>query len=141
MASVFGKEESVKRAPEDIIVYVGKGVEIKGTVNFEGAGRIDGKVEGKVIVKGSVVFGEGALLISDVEGDTVVVGGKVTGTITARQKIQLLRTSVFTGDLLAPSVLIEDGAQFNGTCKMGSVGAHEENFKKENGKPALAAVR
>jgi cytoskeletal protein CcmA (bactofilin family) len=141
MASVFGKEESGKRGPDDLILYIGKGVELKGTVNFEGSGRIDGKVEGKVIVKGSVVFGEGAMVTSDVEGDTVVVGGKVTGTITARQKVQLLRSSVFTGDLLASSVLIEDGAQFNGTCKMTGVSTHDEHFNKENGKPILAAVR
>jgi cytoskeletal protein CcmA (bactofilin family) len=71
-------------------------------------------------VKGSIIFGEGAVITSDVEGDTVVVGGKVTGKIVAHQKIQLLRTSVFTGDLITPSLLIEYGAQINGSCKKNS---------------------
>ena len=144
MASVFGngKEENGKRAAEDIIIYMGKNVEIKGNVNFEGSGRIDGKIEGKITVKGSIIFGEGAVITSDVEGDTVVVGGKVTGKITAHQKIQLLRTSVFTGDLMTPSLLIEDGAQFNGTCKMTSANAYQEKYEEELKSPmVMAAVR
>ncbi|TAJ98208.1 MAG: polymer-forming cytoskeletal protein [Candidatus Manganitrophaceae bacterium] len=142
MGSVFGKEENGKKGVEDIIIYMGKNVEIKGNVNFEGSGRIDGKIEGKITVKGSIIFGEGAVITSDVEGDTVVVGGKVTGKIVAHQKIQLLRTSIFTGDLMTPSLLIEDGAQFNGSCKMTSTDTSHERFEKEEIKtPAIMAVR
>src|SRR5579884_1601831 len=145
MGSVFGngKEENGKRAAEDIIIYMGKNVEIKGNVNFEGSGRIDGRIEGKITVKGSIIFGEGAVITSDIEGDTVVVGGKVTGKIVAHQKIQLLRTSVFTGDLMTPSLLIEDGAQFNESCKMTSNDKSHERFEKEAEvkAPAIMAVR
>lgn len=116
MGSVFGKEEMGKKLSDEI-TYIGKNVEIKGDIRFEGSGRIDGKVEGKITVKGSVIFGEGALILSEIEGDTVIVGGKVQGKIVARQKIQLLRTSSFTGDLATPSLLIEEGAQFNGSSK------------------------
>ncbi len=142
MGSVFGngKEENGKRAAEDIIIYMGKNVEIKGNVNFEGSGRIDGKVEGKITVKGSIIFGDGAVITSDVEGDTVVVGGKVTGRIVAHQKIQLLRTSIFTGDLITPSLLIEDGAQFNGSCKMTSHSS-QEHYEAELMKSEAMAVR
>lgn len=144
MGSVFGngKEENGRRAVEEIIIYMGKNVEIKGNVNFEGSGRIDGKVEGKITVKGSIIFGDGAVITSDVEGDTVVVGGKVTGRIVAHQKIQLLRTSIFTGDLITPSLLIEDGAQFNGSCKMttGSDSSHER-YEAELLKSEAMAVR
>jgi cytoskeletal protein CcmA (bactofilin family) len=144
MGSVFGngKEENGKRAAEDIIIYMGKNVEIKGNVNFEGSGRIDGKVEGKITVKGSIIFGDGAVITSDVEGDTVVVGGKVTGKIIARQKIQLLRTSIFTGEMITPSLLIEDGAQFNGSCKMTTHSDHShERYEAELMKSEAMAVR
>lgn len=114
----FGKDENGRRADDNIIIYMGKNVEIKGSVHFEGAGRIDGKIEGKVSVKGSLILGEGAVISSEVEGDTIVVGGKVNGKMVAHQRIQLLKTSVFTGEMIAPSIIIEEGAQFNGTCKM-----------------------
>ncbi|MFY9268471.1 MAG: polymer-forming cytoskeletal protein [Candidatus Manganitrophaceae bacterium] len=144
MASVFGREENNKRPSEEMVTFMGKNVAIKGNLDFEGSGRIDGKVEGKISVKGSVIFGEAAVITSEVEGDTVVIGGKVTGTVTARQKIQLLRTSIVTGELITPSLLIEDGAQFNGSCKMGkSAPAADEKpeFRKveEPRKLALAS--
>lgn len=117
MGSVFGKEENGKRSSDEGITYMGKNVEIKGNIRFEGSGRIDGKVEGKISVKGSVILGEGSVILSDIEGDTVIVGGKVQGKITARERVHLLRTSSFTGDLVTPSLLIEEGAQFNGSSK------------------------
>ena len=146
MGSVFGKEENGKNASDEIIIYMGKDVEIKGDIRFEGSGRIDGKVEGKITVKGSVIFGEGAVISSEVEGDTVIVGGKVTGKITARKMIQFLRTSLFTGEVVTASLQIEEGAQFNGSCKMmsgaesgGSSWAETERHGKKAG--IVAAVK
>lgn len=143
MGSVFGKDENGKKASDEMIIYIGKNVEIKGALHFEGAGRIDGRVEGKITVKGSIVFGEGAVIRSEIEGDTVIVGGKVHGKITAHQNARLLRASVFTGDVTTPSLTIEEGAQFNGSCKM--IRADEgisslERFEEETKKPvALVA--
>ena len=117
MGSIFGKEENGKKPSDEGITYMGRDVEIKGDIRFEGSGRIDGKVEGKITVKGSVILGEGSVILSDIEGDTVIVGGKVQGKIIAREKIHLLRTSSFTGDLMTPSLLIEEGAHFNGSSK------------------------
>lgn len=138
----FGREETGRRASDEIIIYMGKTVEIKGNVAFEGSGRIDGKVEGKITVKGSLILGEGAMISSEIEGDTVVVGGKVNGKITAHQKVQLLKTSVFTGDINTPSLLIEDGAQFNGSCKMTSAGAMPSfhHTEQEEKRPAVMAA-
>lgn len=119
----FGKDDSSKRSSDEIIIYMGKSVEIKGNVSFEGSGRIDGRVEGKITVKGSLILGEGAMISSEIEGDTVVVGGKVNGKITAHQKVQLLKTSIFTGDVITPSLIIEEGAQFNGSCRMANSAA------------------
>lgn len=117
MGSVFGRDTTEKKTTDENITYMGKNVEIKGDIYFQGSGRIDGKVEGKITVKGSVILGEGSVIFSSIEGDTIIVGGRVQGKITAREKIHLLRTSSFTGDLITPSLLIEEGAQFNGSSK------------------------
>lgn len=139
----FGREESGKKPSDEIIIYMGKSVEIKGSVSFEGSGRIDGKVEGKITVKGSLILGEGAMISSEIEGDTVVVGGKVNGKITAHQKVQLLKTSVFTGDITTPSLVIEEGAQFNGSCKMttASVMPSFYHAEQEEKRPLVMAVK
>lgn len=126
---VFGKDNAERDQSNEMVIYMGKNVEIKGNISFEGSGRIDGKVEGKVTVKGSLILGEDAKVSSEIEGDTVVVGGQVHGKIVGHHKVHLLKTSVVNGDIITPSLLIEEGGQFNGNCKM------------SNGNGSVASIR
>ncbi|HEY4485634.1 MAG TPA: polymer-forming cytoskeletal protein [Nitrospiria bacterium] len=113
----------------DMAIYLGKSVHIKGELRFEGSGRIDGTVEGKVVANGIVTLGEEGHVSSVIEGDTVVVSGRVQGKIVARAKILLLKTSVVHADIMAPCFSIEEGAQFNGGCRM--TGADESSASPE----------
>ncbi len=132
---VFGKDNTDRDQSNEIILYMGKNVEIKGNISFEGSGRIDGKIEGKVTVKGSLILGEDARVSSEIEGDTVVVGGEVHGKIVGHHKVHLLKTSVINGDIITPSLLIEEGGQLNGNCRMsnnnGSVASIRRKDKEE----------
>lgn len=116
----FGHEENPERGSGELIIFMGKGVEITGDIRFKGSGRLDGKVEGKVNIDGTLILGEGAMVSSEIEGDIIIVGGRVKGKILARKKVQLLKTSVVDCDITTPSLIIEDGAQFNGSAKMGT---------------------
>ena len=111
-----------KDSAQEMTIYMGKNMELKGTLFFEGTGRIDGKIEGKIMAKGVLIIGEGATVSSEIEGDTVVVGGRVEGKILGRQNVQLLRTAVVNADVTTPSFSIEEGCRFNGNCRM-SAGA------------------
>ncbi|MFQ5596420.1 MAG: polymer-forming cytoskeletal protein [Nitrospiria bacterium] len=140
----FGREESLKSTSDELVIYMGKDVEIKGEVSFKGAGRIDGKVEGKVNVNGSLILGDGAEVSSEISGETIIVGGRVKGTITAHKKVQLLKTSVVSSNINAPSLVIEEGAQFNGASKV--TGGQKDAIPtipqpKEQLKPVMQAVR
>jgi cytoskeletal protein CcmA (bactofilin family) len=104
---------------DEFVIFIGKGSELKGTVRFDGSGRIDGTVDGKVSVKGTLTIGEGAQISNEVEGDLVIIGGNVKGKVTARQKVQILRTAVVDADIFTPSLVIEEGGRFNGNCAMG----------------------
>lgn len=116
----FGREESPERGSDELIIFMGKGVEIKGDIRFKGSGRLDGKVEGKIKVDGTLILGEGANISSEIEGDAVIVGGTVKGKILGRQKVQLLKTSVVNCNITTPSLIIEEGAQFNGGANTGT---------------------
>ncbi len=139
----FGNEESPKKPSDELVIYMGKGVEIKGEIRFEGAGRIDGKVDGKIQVTGSLILGDSAEVSSEIVGETVIVGGRVKGKITAHQKVQLLKTSVVSSDIHTPSLVIEEGAQFNGATSMGKPereGIRSIHPSKEAAKRAIQAV-
>jgi len=118
----FGREES-GRASGELVIFMGKGVSIKGDIHFEGSGRLDGKVEGKIQVDGSLILGDGAMVASEIKADTIIVGGNVKGKIIARKKVQLLKTSVVNCDISSPSLVVEEGALFNGSSRMGNAEA------------------
>jgi len=112
------KRNGLQEGSDALIVYIDKHVELKGDITYNGSGRIDGKLDGRITVQGSVVLGEDAVVISEIEADIVVIAGKVEGNISARQKVQLLATAKFCGDISTPLLLIEEGAWFNGTTRM-----------------------
>lgn len=139
-----GNGTGTQKESADMTIYMGKNVEFKGTLSFEGTGRIDGKVEGKILAKGVLLLGEGAAVSSEIEGDTVVVGGNVEGKIIGRQKVQLLKTAVVNADISTPSFSIEEGCQFNGSCRMlGNANAvsSAHGFTREEEFPAGMAAR
>ena len=138
---MFGNGEEGKENLGEIIIYLGRNVEVKGNLNFEGSGRIDGRVEGKITVKGILILGEEGTVSSEIEGDTVIIGGKVEGKIVGRQKVQLLRTSVVNADVMTPCFSIEEGAQFNGSCRMsGEPGEAASTNHSHRGEKSRAAV-
>jgi cytoskeletal protein CcmA (bactofilin family) len=116
--AMFGNDNGTQKDSMDMTIYMGQNMEFKGTLTFQGTGRVDGKVEGKIEARGVLNIGEGAMVSFEIEGDTIVIGGKVEGKIIGRQRVQLLRTAVVNADIVTPSFTIEEGCQFNGTCRM-----------------------
>lgn len=114
----FGNGTKANGDSSEPSIYLGKNVFLKGDLHLEGSGRIDGKVDGKIKAKGTLTLGEEGIVASEIEGDTVIIGGKVAGKIVARQKVELVKTSVVNADVTTPCFSIEEGAQFNGSCRM-----------------------
>ena len=100
--------------------FLGKGVDFKGVVHFEGTVRIDGRLEGEVHTKGTLIVGEHAVIKGTITAGTLVTGGKINGNVTAAEKVQLLKPGVLIGDIRTPAITIEEGAHFHGTCDMGA---------------------
>jgi cytoskeletal protein CcmA (bactofilin family) len=97
---------------------IGKGCELEGTVMVHGGLRVDGKVKGRLQADGQLVIGPGAQVTADVVADVLRVEGEVTGELKATTLIALQPTARVKGTLEAPSLSIERGAVFDGTCKM-----------------------
>lgn len=100
--------------------FLGKGVDFKGLLAFDATIRIDGRVEGEVRTTGALIVGEHAVIKGTVSAGTVVTSGKINGTVTATEKIQILKPGILVGDIRTPAIAIEDGAHFHGMCDMGA---------------------
>jgi cytoskeletal protein CcmA (bactofilin family) len=96
-----------------------KDVDFKGIVNFDGTVRVDGRVEGEIHTTGTLIVGEHAIIKGVVSAAVLMNSGKINGTITAVEKIQILKPGVLVGDIRTPSIAIEEGSHFHGMCDMG----------------------
>jgi len=104
--------------PAEIRAFLGEGTEFRGVLSFEGTVRIDGHVEGEVVGDDLLIVGEPGLVKAEVEVGTVVNSGRIVGNIRAMKRVELLASSVVSGNITTPSLIIAEGAVFNGTCLM-----------------------
>jgi cytoskeletal protein CcmA (bactofilin family) len=103
---------------EDVSAFVGKGVEFKGTITYNGTVRIDGFLDGEIHTEGVLLVGEEAVITAKVTAGTIVCKGKITGDIHAKEKIKLRAPAVINGGVKTPMLSIEEGVLFNGTLEM-----------------------
>ncbi len=103
---------------EEVSAFVGKGVDFKGTIAYHGTVRIDGSLDGEIQTEGVLLIGEEAVLKAKITAGTVVCKGKITGDITAKEKIKLRTPAVVNGGVTTPMLSIEEGVMFNGTLEM-----------------------
>ena len=89
-------------------------------LSFAGAVRVDGQLEGEIVGDEVLIIGEPGQVNAEIEVGTVVVSGRVQGTITAKQRVELLRPSRVTGTIRTPCLVVAEGAVFNGNCEMAS---------------------
>lgn len=106
------------RNNDDMVAFLGKGTTFKGIITYEGAIRIDGRVEGEIISQGDLVIGESAVIDAKVSVGTIVCGGEISGDLQASKKIHLLSKSTMSGSLNTPRLIIDEGVKFNGHCEM-----------------------
>ncbi len=104
---------------EGNITLLAKGVELKGEIKVEGTVRIDGRLEGDVQTKGEVIVGEEGLVKGTISAGTLISSGRIKATVTATERIQLLKNAVLIGEVHCPVLCMEDGAKFQGVSDMG----------------------
>ena len=128
------KEE--KRVAEEISNSsntIGKGTYLEGNVETYGNIRIEGKVTGNVKSKSKVALGPSSLVQGNVMAQNADLEGEVKGRIEVAELLVLKATAVIHGDIVTGKLVVEPGAVFNGTCKMGA--AVKEIKTAENGAP------
>lgn len=115
------EEEYVSARPGEVHTLLGKGSEFEGKLTFEGQVRIDGKFSGQIFTKDTLVIGDGARINAEINAGTVIVNGVVEGNIRATQMIELHQPGRIKGNLEAPSLSMDRGVIFEGSCKMENI--------------------
>ena len=103
---------------KDIKAYLGEDTVFSGTLTFNGAVRIDGKMDGQINTDDTLIVGENGVLEADINAGTVICRGKIKGTINASKRIEIHTNSEVVGNIATPALLVENGAIFDGSCDM-----------------------
>ena len=102
----------------DLNGFLDAGSHMNGELSFEDTFRIDGKLTGNVVSEGDLIVGEHGEVDGEIKVRRVFVSGTVRGILRAAEKVEVTSTGKVSADLYTPSLTIEDGAFFQGSCAM-----------------------
>ena len=99
--------------------FVGNGTSLTGEASFKGMLRVDGHLSGQVKSEGgTLIVGNNGQVDADIEVAIATIHGTVNGDINASQRLELGRAAKVNGNIQTPSLIIEQGAVFEGSCRM-----------------------
>ncbi len=95
---------------------IGKGTKISGNMTFKVV-RIEGEAEGEITGE-DVVIANGAVVSARISAARVTIAGVFSGEVTARERVELLSTARVQCTISTPSLVLNEGATFDGDCRM-----------------------
>lgn len=107
----------------NLTAFIDQGSEFEGKLSFRDTVRIDGSFSGEISSENTLIVGESGKIHAAIKSVCVMVSGLVEGDIHASSQIVLHKTAVVNGDLIAPTIVMEEGAQLNGAVRMGRAAA------------------
>jgi cytoskeletal protein CcmA (bactofilin family) len=111
--------------------FVGNGTNMTGEANFKGMLRVDGHLSGRVSSQdGTLIVSTGGQVDANVEVSVAQIYGTVNGDVIATKRIELGRVAKVTGNIQTPALVIEQGAIFEGSCRMAAL--RDEQTKTES---------
>jgi cytoskeletal protein CcmA (bactofilin family) len=112
-----------KRVAEEISNssnVIGKGTVLEGNIETFGNIRIEGKIIGNIKSKSKIALGNSSHVEGNIMAQNADIEGEVRGKIEIGELLVLKATAVVHGDILTGKLVVEPGAVFNGSCKMGA---------------------
>ena len=121
--------------------FVGSGTLVTGEANFKAMMRVDGHLSGRVSSSsGTLIVGANGKVDANIEVAVAIIHGTINGDIIATQRLELGRAAKVNGNIQTPSLIIEQGAVFEGSCKMAQMSAAKEKAGKRPDEKPLDAT-
>ena len=109
---------SVPATLAEVSGVLDRGCEFEGKLCFQGTVRIGGVFRGEIFTPDTLVISEGARVNGQIEAGVVIISGEMNGTVRAKHRVEIHRPAIFRGDILTPSLSVDDGVIFEGSSKM-----------------------
>ena len=90
---------------------IGEDISIKGSIHGKGNLVIQGSIEGNIdLDRHHLTIGPNGNVKAEVNAENVTISGRLTGNINAQGKVEITKTALFTGEIKAKRISVEDGA-------------------------------
>jgi len=100
--------------------YFGPNIVIDGTVSGSEPVIVEGTIKGQINVSGDLRIGTKARVEATVHAKNVTIEGKLTGDVSADERVELVSSATVDGNIKAPKIIVAEGARFRGAVDMGS---------------------
>ena len=101
-----------------LTAIIDRGSQFDGHVRSAGTLRIDGELRGEIGGAECVVVGETAAVEAKIRAKSIIISGAVVGDVVGSRQVILRSTGRLHGNVETPSLVVEQGAVFNGASKM-----------------------
>ena len=134
------KDEKVAQELANSNNIIGKGSTFNGNIDTYGNLRVEGRIIGNVRSKSKIAVGQSAVIDGNILAQVAELEGEIKGSVEVTDVLILKPTCNIKGDIIANKLVVEEGAKFDGQCKMGSASNKVEfDNKPPNDKPQLKA--
>jgi cytoskeletal protein CcmA (bactofilin family) len=120
------------RNTEKLESLIGANSSFNGDINTKGTLRVDGAMEGNVNADW-VIIGEKASLKGDVNARGIVVGGRIEGSLRAKEVVEIKSKGQVTGDVYTGKLTIIEGGIFDGRSAMTKEDSKIVEFQTKSG--------
>ena len=109
-----------------------KGTTVEGNVETFGNVRIEGKILGNIKSKSKIALGDSSFVEGNIISQNAEIAGEVKGTVEVTDILTLKATANIKGDIITGKLIVEAGAVWNGTIKMGNAPKDRTDAKTED---------
>lgn len=119
---------SASSAAPDVSM-ISKGTKLEGDIHAKGDLRISGNVTGTGSSDGKLVITSTGRVEGNVKAGEVDIAGTIDGELRVNGKLILRSSAVINGDLYTKTLLVEEGAQIRGHCRMSEESSELKSFR------------
>lgn len=125
------KSNNTGMGPSHALNSLVEGTVVSGTVTSDSDIRVDGKLSGDLNCASKMIIGPSGSIEGDVQCENALIEGSFKGNLVVRNTLHIKENATVEGDINTDKLIVDQGAEFNVTCNMGSVVGGQTNSKEQ----------
>jgi len=102
----------------EVNAFMGAETFFEGKLTYTGAVRLDGRFKGVIRSDDTLIVGETGRIEGELHVGITIIQGEVVGNVYGKERVELHHPGRMIGNITAPVVIMDEGAVFEGNCKM-----------------------